>query len=43
MDITPAPHDKKCWFCAQCGDDLQAIIKLVDAELDEDYRKGAKP
>ncbi len=26
-------HDKKCWFCAQCGDDLFKAIKEVDEVL----------
>ena len=22
-------HDKKCWWCAECGDDLAEVLKLL--------------
>jgi len=30
-------HDKKCWWCAECGDDLAEVLKLlvIDAKREE--------
>jgi len=22
-------HDKKCWWCVECGDDLAEVLKLL--------------
>ncbi len=36
LDLAPngKAHDKKCWFCAQCGDDLLVAIKTLDKAID---------
>jgi hypothetical protein len=35
MALDGKAHDKRCWFCAKCGDDLGAALKLVDKMLEE--------